>query len=354
MLDLLRETDKLRSAADSALAQIRVKLADAERRLEQARLEAAVAGKRLAVVNEQLKKATAELGEQKKVLAERAAHIYIVGPQGYLPYVFGAKDVNDAMAASVYGERILRVDSDAVNKFRAAAAIVKTKRDEAAALKRKIDANVAATDLERKALQDLKDRQEYLRQSVFATMGSRAAALSKMFKNGNPFAAILASFSNTGTGFAELIRAAQKGQDPARFKEEWLERPIPGRITGDFGWRTHPIYGYLSFHTGVDMSAEYGEPIYPAADGRIIDVGYFGPFGMTVLIDHGGSVATIYSHMSRIDVGPGDEVTVDSVIGAIGSTGWSTGPHLHFEVRAGGNPIEPIEWLGVWKPRPIG
>jgi murein DD-endopeptidase MepM/ murein hydrolase activator NlpD len=107
----------------------------------------------------------------------------------------------------------------------------------------------------------------------------------------------------------------------------------------------HPILGYRRLHTGVDMNAAYGDPIVAAADGRVIFTGWRGGYGNTVIIDHGGGVATLYAHQSSIAVGYGDVVNGGDVIGYIGSTGLSTGPHLHFEVRESGTPVDPAGYL---------
>jgi len=342
---MLQESDQLRQAADQALAKISSDLYLANLRLEQAKRDAEVAKKKLVIVQAELKKAREELAAAKTQLASRAAHLYIIGPSGITTFVLGAADINEAMMADAYGSRVLKADSSAVNDFRAAEKKVARKEAEASALKHKMDSQLNSAQLEQQALQDLQNRQQYLRASLFTNMKDHVAELSKLARSGNPFATVLAAFSSTGTGFAQLIRDAQEGQSDPVYSPHWLRKPVPGDISQGFGWRTHPVFGYLSFHTGVDIRADYGDPIHPAQNGRIIDVGYFGPYGLTVLVDHGSSLATVYSHMSRIDVAPGDLVSVRTVLGQVGSTGWSTGPHVHFEVRATGVPQEPTRWF---------
>lgn len=343
--ELLRKTDGLRQAADQALYKLNSELYAATLRLEAAQRTADAARRRLVVVQAELRKAIAELKAAKEMLASRVAHIYMIGPTGYMPFVLGAADINEAMMAEVYGDRVLRADSDAVTRFRRAERAVRLKEAEARELKHRMDAQLASAKLEQEALKDLRDRQAYLRTSLFTNMKDRVAELAKLADSKNPFAAVLAAFSSTGTGFTEVIREAQQGQSDPIYSAHWLRKPVPGDVSQSFGWRTHPVYGYLSFHTGVDLRADYGDKILPAQNGRVIDVGYFGPYGLTVLVDHGGSIATTYSHMSRIDVQPGDIVSTRSVLGLVGSTGWSTGPHVHFEVRTRGVPQEPTRWF---------
>ena len=115
-------------------------------------------------------------------------------------------------------------------------------------------------------------------------------------------------------------------------------------ITSGFGWRRHPIYGSSRMHTGLDLDADSGDPIYAAAGGVVVSAGWRGGYGNCVIIDH-GDIATLYGHMSSISVGTGEAVTQGSRVGAVGSTGASTGPHLHFEVRINGEPVDPVPYL---------
>jgi murein DD-endopeptidase MepM/ murein hydrolase activator NlpD len=122
--------------------------------------------------------------------------------------------------------------------------------------------------------------------------------------------------------------------------------PLPGYATGSpYGWRLHPILGYQRLHTGVDIPAPSGTPIRAAADGMVLSAGPRGGYGNTVIIDHGSSMATLYAHQSDINVAPGQTVQAGDVIGEVGSTGLSTGPHLHFEVRIGGTPVDPLGYI---------
>ncbi|MBT8213570.1 MAG: peptidoglycan DD-metalloendopeptidase family protein [Acidimicrobiia bacterium] len=140
----------------------------------------------------------------------------------------------------------------------------------------------------------------------------------------------------------ELIaeRARQAGSAPGL-----LLRPVPGPISSGFGPRLHPILGYTRMHTGLDMSAGQGDPIVAGADGIVILASYNGGYGNTVMIDHGGGMVTLYAHQSSLAVVYGQSVATGDLIGYIGSTGLSTGPHLHFEVRINGEPVDPAQFL---------
>ena len=124
-----------------------------------------------------------------------------------------------------------------------------------------------------------------------------------------------------------------------------LVRPVPGAITSSFGLRVHPILGYSRMHTGVDMSAGHGQQIKAGASGRVLLASTYGGYGNTIIIDHGGGMTTLYAHQSGFNVSYGDQVGAGDIIGYVGSTGFSTGPHLHFEVRLFGSPVNPADYL---------
>jgi murein DD-endopeptidase MepM/ murein hydrolase activator NlpD len=120
-----------------------------------------------------------------------------------------------------------------------------------------------------------------------------------------------------------------------------LQRPVPGSVSSNFGMRRHPILGYSRMHRGMDFRAGYGTPILAATDGRVSGAGWHGGYGKQVRLSHAGGLVTTYSHMSHITARPGSSVRQGQVIGYVGSTGLSTGPHLHYELYKDGVPINP-------------
>lgn len=121
-----------------------------------------------------------------------------------------------------------------------------------------------------------------------------------------------------------------------------LMMPANGPITSYFGSRYHPILHFTRFHAGVDIGAGWGSPIVAAADGQVVAAGWAGGYGREVKIAHGGGITSVYGHMSAIAASPGSFVRRGQLIGYVGSSGLSTGPHLHFEVRQGGTPVNPL------------
>lgn len=121
--------------------------------------------------------------------------------------------------------------------------------------------------------------------------------------------------------------------------------PSDGPITSSFGWRMHPILGYERFHSGIDFGADYGSTIRSADRGVVIFAGWYGGYGNTVIVDHGNNITTLYGHISELLISEGQSVERGQPIAAVGSTGLSTGPHLHFEVRQTGEPIDPMAYF---------
>jgi murein DD-endopeptidase MepM/ murein hydrolase activator NlpD len=144
----------------------------------------------------------------------------------------------------------------------------------------------------------------------------------------------------TANGRSEWIDAANAGR-PAPVQSGMM-MPVAGSITSYFGYRYHPILHFTRFHAGLDIGASWGSPIVAAADGQVAAAGWAGGYGREVRIAHAGGLMTLYGHMSEIVAQPGSYVHAGQLIGYVGSSGLSTGPHLHFEVRQNGTPVNPM------------
>jgi murein DD-endopeptidase MepM/ murein hydrolase activator NlpD len=145
---------------------------------------------------------------------------------------------------------------------------------------------------------------------------------------------------------AQIAAAVSTGSGLSTGPLTW---PLPGASAGQgVGWRTHPVYGYRSCHTGVDIGSPSGTPILAPAAGVVVWTRseLSGPWGNNTLIDHGKGLSTFYPHQSTFNVTPGQQVKQGDVIGYVGTTGYVTGPHLHFEVHINGVPYDPMGWFG--------
>jgi murein DD-endopeptidase MepM/ murein hydrolase activator NlpD len=147
------------------------------------------------------------------------------------------------------------------------------------------------------------------------------------------------------SAIAKWLRGVQAKQRVALRRRGTFQLPASGRMSSGFGPRTHPIYGDTRLHAGVDISAPSGTAIHAAGPGRVLWAGPRGGYGNLVVIDHGNGLATLYAHQSKVQVAVDQTVATGEHIGDVGSTGLSTGPHLHFEVREKGSPLDPHFYL---------
>jgi murein DD-endopeptidase MepM/ murein hydrolase activator NlpD len=150
---------------------------------------------------------------------------------------------------------------------------------------------------------------------------------------------------NLATLIQQRLAEQARQNKTAPYSTGAMGYPSGGSITSGFGYRVHPVLGYSRFHAGLDFGADYGSPIWAAKGGVVLFAGWYGGYGQAVVVDHGGGITTLYGHASELYVSEGQTVQRGQLIAAIGSTGLSTGPHLHFEVRANGEPIDPLNYL---------
>jgi len=157
---------------------------------------------------------------------------------------------------------------------------------------------------------------------------------------------IVAQLNAESAQIQRIVTAAAPGPHGGAvptFLNDGLLWPVPGAVSSGYGWRIHPIFHTLEFHTGIDIAASWGAPVKAAGDGTVIFAGSMTASGRLVILDHGDGLSTMYSHLSTFLVRVGDRVRRGQTIARVGSTGWSTGPHLFFELRKDGQPRDPID-----------
>lgn len=283
---------------------------------------------------ELLEKTEADLKVKNKKLQQRVRDIYINGQVSYVDVLFGAKDFADLMTRMDVLKRIIKHDYDLIMKVKEEKATVENTRTQLE--KDKAEAEVLVTDAQAKKakVEDKESEQQVLLdQAIYDRDTSE-----RMYEE------IMAASQEV----ANMIRRSQMssaGYSGAPAGAGGMIWPISGPITSEFGWRTHPIFGTARFHSGLDIGGDYGMPIYAAASGTVIYAGWISGYGNAVIIDHGGGVTTLYGHNDSLNVSEGENVAQGQVIAMCGSTGNSTGPHCHFEVRENGEPVSPYGYL---------
>jgi murein DD-endopeptidase MepM/ murein hydrolase activator NlpD len=177
--------------------------------------------------------------------------------------------------------------------------------------------------------------------------GALAAAINQLDKDSDSLTQLILDrvAADRATNASNSAKIAQEEALRAARSSGKMVMPSGGPITSPFGNRFHPVLGYSRFHAGTDFGAEHGSPILAAETGIVIMAGWYGGYGNAVILDHGGGLTTLYAHASRLDVSEGDTVRKGDAIAAVGTTGLSTGPHLHFEVRRDGEPTDPMGFL---------
>lgn len=280
----------------------------------------------------ELNKAHKSLLEKKAVASRRIRSIYVSGNETMLSVLIGARDVADFASRKSLLERIAKRDHDLFDD-------VKALRDEIATKKRRQDSIV-------NEIAQLRARQQMQEQELKSAMHEKTVVLNKLRNQRDDLQEELAAMEKESSRIEAQIRAYQmsSGNKVTPYKGHFM-LPVNGRFSSGFGVRVHPISHVRKMHTGQDIAAPSGTTIRAAGPGVVISTGWRGGYGNTVIIDHGGGISTLYGHCSKIFAHAGQKVAVGDAIAAVGTTGYSTGPHLHFEVRVNGSPVNPRRYL---------
>lgn len=283
---------------------------------------------------ELLQKTEADLKVKNKKLQQRVRDIYINGQISYVDVLFGAKDFADLMTRMDVLKRIIKHDYDLIMKVKEEKATVENTRVQLE--KDKAEAEVLVTDAQAKKakVEDKESEQQVLLDQAIHDRDTSERMYEEIMAASQEVANMIRRSHMSSAGYS--------GAPAGAGGMIW---PISGPITSEFGWRTHPIFGTARFHSGLDIGGDYGMPIYAAASGTVIYAGWISGYGNAVIIDHGGGVTTLYGHNDSLNVSEGENVAQGQVIAMCGSTGNSTGPHCHFEVRENGEPVSPYGYL---------
>lgn len=282
---------------------------------------------------ELLERTEEELVDKNNMLKRRVRDIYVNGQISYIDVIFGAKDFSDFMTRMDVLKRIIKHDYDLVMDVKEKKAVIKTARAELEKDKAAVKILVDDADAKLSELEDLRYAKELL-----------------LAEAENDQAASEAAYNELMAASEEISNLIRQSQIPnyvytGAAGAGGMVWPLNGPVTSPYGWRTHPIYGTSRFHSGLDIGGDYGLPIVAAASGVVSHSGWISGYGYTVIIDHGGGVSTLYGHNEDLVVGVGQSVGQGQTIAWCGSTGNSTGPHCHFEVRINGEVTNPYDYL---------
>lgn len=284
----------------------------------------------LGALEARLKELEDEISHHKELVEQRVVTIYMQGELTYLDLLFSARDFRDFVNRGFYLNLIFQKDQQLYEELR-------EKKEEKLEHKAKVESKIAEIAQAQHEMQAERMRVQRLRTD-------KAALIRAIGRDQSLAERKMRELEEESRRIQEEIRRKQGAYTGTPWRGRFI-RPVPGRISSGYGWRTHPITRRRQFHTGVDIAASYGTPVRAGGDGRVIFTGWRGGYGNVVIIDHGDKVTTIYAHLSSIRVSEGTVVKAGQVIGRVGSTGFSTGPHLHFEVRVDGKHVDPFSRL---------
>jgi len=328
----VREMRRKERTLSEQLRETRTRIARAKIRLATLNREYAQVSHQLSKTRTRVMQLRAKLSRHRSILAERLRQLYKHPPSDYIAFVLDSRDIEDAAIRTYAFQRILQQDEKTIETMRQAKEELENQEAQLKRQQMRLDSLRKAIADQTKELHAAEEEQARLLRRVQTERETYERWLREWEEESRAIAALL-----------RRLQSAQRGRP--RPIPAWTGpfiRPVDGPIVSGFGYRVHPIFRRVKFHYGVDISAPSGTPIRAAADGVVVFAGWRRAYGNTVIIDHGNGVATLYAHCSRILVSEGEVVKQGQVIALVGSTGLSTGPHLHFEVRHYGEPINPL------------
>jgi murein DD-endopeptidase MepM/ murein hydrolase activator NlpD len=325
--DLTRQTTAAQRRLDAA-----------ERTLRKAEADQEIALRRLGAVQ-------ASVDASQQSMNQTVSAMYRRGTSeeqaAYVALLEGASNPNDLFSAQRYVAGTIKHDRREIDHFVAL-------REDADRLRREVDARAEEMRVTRDQQVAERDRLAGLKNEALA---NRAAARSEEDRQQELLRAVqdqkadfqseLNALQVESGAVGEFLRQVQAGQKLAPRKKRTFKPPVAGPTSSGFGTRVHPILGEVRMHTGIDYAVGTGHPIKASGPGIVVWAGPRGGYGNTVILDHRNGLATLYAHQSRVNATVGQKVSAGQVVGFVGQTGMSTGPHLHFEVRELGAPVDP-------------
>lgn len=296
----------------------------------------------LSSMEAQLNSAIIEFQKIDQEMKVRIRQVFKHQRYGMFELILSAKDVNTLLDTLYFEKIIIQRDYKRLQTMKSKADHIATLKAQVESQKRRIEASIRDINSQRVNIQNsiaenktmierLQKDKSYYEKSE-RELAAQSANLQSMI------ATVAKNNANNPTGTNQKVKVTSG-----------FIRPIAGPITSPFGYRTHPIFKSRIFHSGIDIGGPNRGAIKASNDGKVIYTGWYGGYGKVVILDHGivngKPITTLYAHLSQINVSNGSYVKKGQTVGLEGSTGYSTGPHCHFEVRVNGKPVNPLNYI---------
>ena len=306
---------------------------------------------------DKLEEAQVNLNENTEALRMRLREMYKRGNVNYLEVILNSKDIEELLRNNEIISSIAKADRELIEFIGEQIETIKETEERLQIDKAKLSANKAAVINERQTYQAAIDAKNNYMKVLESNLELYKAEFEKAQANWDSLDAEIVRLQKQISEQKKAEEAAARARKATRVHSnisvssaprngQSYTWPVPGHysISSPFGYRMHPILGYSKFHSGVDIPAPSGTPIVAAKSGTVIMSKLMSGYGNVVMVDHGDTV-TVYAHCSALNVNVGDSVNAGDVVAFVGSTGLSTGAHLHFEVRVNGSPVNPLGYV---------
>jgi murein DD-endopeptidase MepM/ murein hydrolase activator NlpD len=337
------ETAK-RTQLQGQIAAYTSQIAQAEARRAADVTQLGVMDGKLASLEAGIADTTAKADGMKHQVQARTIELYKQGPSSYLGMLVAAHSFRDFVSRLRFVGDIVGTDRGKLTALDQLNAQLAQQRAEAQQRRAEIAAAKAAVEAESAKIAAFRGGVTQASQSLAATVADDQTLLKGVEAQKATYLQAMAELAGESSSITTMLRARQFNQS-FTWVNQRIPWPIKGPISSPFGPRINPIFGTPEFHTGIDIAVNYGLPVQVVEAGTVVSAGLMGGYGNVVIIDHGGALATLYAHLSSMAVRGGQAVAKGQRIGAIGCTGLCTGPHLHFETRIGGVPLQPLNLL---------
>lgn len=327
----LKEGKKKEKELTNQIAALEGQIGSAEKEINALQSSIGETKKKITGVKQDLAVVEQEMNEQNENLEKRLRTMYMNGDASFLEILLGSESITDFMANMDLVQKIHENDVDVLMEM-------EEQHEKIAAKKKELENLEASLIAERQ-------RETEKQQSLQANRGEVANLRQQVAEENQHIQEDLDQQKAAADAITSWLKSRQT--TTAYEGSGKLGWPAPGvsRTTSEYGYRVHPILKTKKLHTGLDIGAPSGTKIVAAEKGTVIKAGWNNSYGYMVMVDHGGGIVTLYAHNSSLIVKEGDRVERGTPISYSGSTGMSTGPHLHFEVRNNGNYENPRSWL---------